>query len=186
MLNKKDYSRKCPKIKILIHWYDLPDNKVIKLDKRLQKRILGKICANLKYGQKKILAQKLNLSRSYIKYLLDLKSNFSVGSLKRISKEAKISFNYIEKHIIGFGRKRIIKNPNFPFNMNSDNGIALRSIINSEGHISEQIGRSVMIRVPEIDMLKKAIRISKNLFGEFNVEIKKTKDKNTHEIYLQN
>lgn len=181
---KAKYIKKCPKIKTLIHWYDLPKNKIVKLDKKFQKAMLMKIYLNLKYGQKKRLAQRLNLGRSYIKDLFNLKSNFSIGSLKRVCREAKVSLNDLEKHIVEFGRRRVIKNPKFPFNMSSKEGITLRSIINSEGHISKQIGRSVMIRVPEIDMLNEAIKISKKLFGKFDIEIKKTEGKNTNEIYL--
>ena len=105
-------------------------------------------------------------------------------ALKKIAKMANVSYNTIGKNIISFGRRREIHKPSFPFKMTSLEGASFRLIINSEGHISEQIGRSVMIRVPEIQMLKKSISFSKKLFGQFPIEIKKTKGKNTHEIYL--
>lgn len=182
-ISKKAYIKKSPKIKTIIHWYDLPNNKVLILNQEFQKELM-KEYASLKYGFKKKITKRLGVSVVQLKLWVDCKSNFSVGSLKKIGKFFKTPFNDIEKNIIGFGRKRIIKNPKFPFDMSSSEGIALRSIINSEGHISKQIGRSVMIRVPEIEMLQLAIKVSKKLFGEFEIEIKKTKDKNTHEIFL--
>src|SRR3989344_8760935 len=182
--NKTEYIKECPKIKTVIHWYDLPENKVIKLNPQFQQKLLHKRYSNLTYGFKKKLAEKLSLTRYHLSLLSQLKSNFSVGSLKRIAKACHIPLRQIERKIIGFGRRRMIINPKFPFHMGSKEGVALRSIINSEGHISKQIGRSVMIRVPEIEMLKKTIKYSKMLLGSFRVSIKKTKDKATHEIFL--
>jgi len=178
------YIEESPNIKTIIQWYDLPENKVIKLNPKFQKKIINNIYGKLKYGEKKKLAKKLGIGRSHLRLLSNLKSNFSIGSLKKVLTKNKIPLKGIEENIIGFGRKRMINNPKFPINMGSKEGVALRSIINSEGHISKQVGRSVMVRVPEIEMLKKTIKYSKMLLGSFRVSIKKTKDKATHEIFL--
>ena len=184
-INKRRYVQNSPRIKTIIHWCDLPDNKVIILKPEFQRRLLTFFHTSLEYGQKKKVARKLGLTTSQLRALSRLQSNFSVGSLKRIGTMARVPLRTIERNIVGFGRKRVINNPRFPFDMGSKDGVALRSIMNSEGHISEQVGRSVMIRVPEVDMLEKAINISKRLFGEFDIAIKKTKDNDvTYEIFL--
>ena len=185
MIDRNQYIKECPKIKTTIHWYDMPDIKVVKLSPNYQERIMKDLIGkNSKYGLKQRLSKRLGVPRNQLNYWLRLQSNFSVGSLKKICQQSGISINEMEKHIIGFGRKRMIMNPKFPFKMSSKEGIMLRSIINSEGHISESVGRSVMVRVPEIDMLETVVKISKKLFGDFDVGIKKTKDKNTHEVFI--
>ncbi len=182
-ITKKEYCKRCPSIKTEINWYDLPSNKLIQLDNGFQKKIMNN-WKKLPYGFKKKKAKIIGLTYAQINLLSKLKSNFTVGSLKRLTDTEKISYDTLNSYISGFGRRRVIYSPKFPFRMSSHEGIGFRSIINSEGHISKQIGRSVMVRVPERQMLKDVITFSKTIFGDFSVEIKKTKDKNTYEVFL--
>ena len=92
------------KIKKIIHWYDLPYNKVIILNSEFQKKIM-KEYHTFRYGLKKKISKKLQISGSHLNLLTKGKSNFSVSSLKKIGKLFNISFNEIEKNIITLGRK---------------------------------------------------------------------------------
>jgi len=179
---KDDYSTQSPKIKATLHWFDLPSRTVIELDKEFQVRILDGALKNLS-GKIK-LADFLGISRQQLRYYRIFKSNFTVRTLKRLARAAKISLYDVEKQITKVGRMNPICDPKLPFRLHSKEGVALRSIVNSEGHIPEQIGTSMHIRVPETDMLQMCIDYAKEIFGEFKVEIKKTKDKNTHEIFF--
>lgn len=182
-ISKEEYYKNCPIIQTEINWYDLPCNKLLQLNKNFQKNFMS-FWEKIPYGYKKQKAYSIGLSTAQINCLFRLASNFTVYSLKKIADLQGIQYNDITKHIKNFGRRRVIKHPTFPFAMSSHEGVALRSIISSEGHISNQIGRSVMVRVPEIPMLRKVIKSSQNLFGNFSAEIKKTDKKKTHEIYL--
>ena len=55
------YIEESPNIKTIIQWYDLPENKVIKLNPKFQKKIINNIYGKLKYGEKKKLAKKLGI-----------------------------------------------------------------------------------------------------------------------------
>jgi len=169
--------------KIILHWCDLPERTVIKIDPRFQEYLIKS--AFSKVELKKELSEILSLNRHQLRLYLTLKSNFSIKSLKKLVIFTKIPVIEVEKHITGIGRKRTkIKNPKLPFKLTTKEGISLRSIVNSEGHIPKVIGTSMHIRVPEMEILENAIKYAKTIFGNFEVEIKKTKNKNTHEIFF--
>ena len=106
-ISKREYIKKSPQIKTIIHWYDLPSNKVLILNQEFQSHLM-KEYDTLKYGFKKKTAKRLQVNVAQLKLWVDCKSNFSVGSLKKLGKFFQIPFSCIEKNIVGFGRKRII------------------------------------------------------------------------------
>lgn len=165
-----------------INWYDLPDRTVIKLDEKTQTKILDK--GSMLFSKKKDLAKALGITFSQLNLYFKKKSNPTVRTLKRLTKVLSIKRSHLNERIIEVGRMNPIKNPKLPFNLHSEGGVILRSIVNSEGHIPLVIGTSMHIRVPEEDILKTAIHCCKNIFGDFKVKIKPTKGKNTKEIFL--
>jgi hypothetical protein len=179
-----EYTKNAPNIKTTVHWYDLPERTIIKLDPEFQKDLMSKLFNRKPKMLKRDIANLVGVGRAHLHSYFTLKSNFTVKSLFKIAKLTNIHPNVVEKYILEIGRKKTIKNPKFPFRLDSPSGIALRSIVNSEGHIPEVIGTSMHIRVPEIEMLQKAISFAKDVFGEFDVEIKPTKGKNTNEIFF--
>jgi len=170
-------------MKKLIHWYDLSDHTVIKIEKDYQIRLLSLLKS--KFMKQKEIAEELGLNRHQINLYNSVASNFSVKTLRKICNLLQISSDEIEPHVTELGRKRTrIVKPNLPFNLASPQGAALISIVNSEGHIPKHIGATMHIRVCEIEMLERAVIFARHVFGEFAVEIRKTKGKNTHEIFF--
>ena len=169
--------------KSLINWYDLNDVVVIKLDKKFQKGLSQQLLQKARTIQS--LAADLNSNYHQISLYKTCESNFSVGSLKKICKYLNLSPNDLNAHILEIGRKkkRII-NPKLPFNLHTPSGAALRSIANSEGSLHPGKGTTMRIKVPEISMLEMSIGFANDIFGSSDIKILKTKDKNTHEIYL--
>ena len=170
-------------MKAIVHWYNLPEQTNIKLREEARSKIMNLL--EEQFGTQKEIANKLNLTTTHLRNYRKATSNFSVRSLKRIANLLKINYEDINSQIIELGRMRTkITNPSLPFNLASLEGAALISIVNSEGHIPLQIGTSMHIRVREKEMLERAISSAKKIFGEFPVEIKKTKSKNTSEIFF--
>jgi len=165
-----------------INWCDLPERTVIKLKDETQTKLLTMAISVFK--KKGVLAEALGITRHHLNFYFKRKSNFTVKTLKRLIKILSISKSCLNDGIIEIGRINPIKNPRLPFDLHSRNGIILRSIVNSEGHIPIQVGTSMHIRVPEEIILNTVIKCCKNIFGDFKVEIKQTKGKNTKEIFL--
>lgn len=171
------------KFSTLINWYDLNNNVVVRLNKDFNKHLLYLMLKNA--GNKKKLAKALELNRHQITLYYSYKSNFSIASFKKIMDYLRLDLNLANIYIEQLGRKnKCIIKPKLPFNLNSIGGVALRSIVNSEGYVSPYRGTTMHIRVPEINTLESAIKFSKQIFGEFGVGIQKTKGKNTHELFL--
>lgn len=166
-----------------INWYDLNDAVVVRIDKAYQEKLFTLLIKNGKSVS--VVANELDLNQSQVLRYPDGKSNFSVKALKKICNYLNLNKGKLTAHITSLGRKnRRINDPKLPFNMHSVEGAALRSIVNSEGSILPGRGTTLRIKVPEIPMLKSAITYSESIFGKFNIEIQKTKDKDTFEIYL--
>ncbi len=170
-------------MKSVVRWYDLPSHTVVKIDQEYQKRLYEIL--KTKFQKRKVVAEKLGMTTLQVMLYDRLASNFSVKSLRKVANLTDTDVDDVESHIIEIGRKRTrIFKPNLPFNVSSPEGVALISIVNSEGHIPKQKGTSMHIRVNEVDMLEKAISYAKCVFGDFAVEIKQTKGKNTSEIFF--
>lgn len=64
MKSRNQYIKECPKIKTTIHWYDMPDIKVVKLSPNYQERIMKELIGKYrKYGLKQRLSKKLGVDR---------------------------------------------------------------------------------------------------------------------------
>ncbi|MDO8646896.1 MAG: hypothetical protein Q7R70_00580 [Candidatus Diapherotrites archaeon] len=168
----------------IVHWYDLPNSTNIRLSKQFQNELISTILGKTPKPKIKNLANLLRISTSQLQLYKCLKSNFSVATLVKICAAFSIDLGMIEKNIIAIGKKNIILDPKLPFMLNSCNAVALRSIINSEGHIPIVKGSTIKIRVAETELLEKSIQYAKTVFGEFNTLIKKTKGKNSFEVYF--
>lgn len=167
---------------MLFHWMDLPKRTIIRLESTKTQEILNNLIN--KFGDIKSVAKALELSRQQIRFYKIGKSAFTVFTLSKICKVLSIKPITIEKHILALGRKLPITNPRLPFDLLTEDGVSLISIFNSEGHIPKVVGTSAHIRVPEHEMLKSAIKYARNVFGYFEISIKRTKGKTTFEIFF--
>lgn len=95
-----EYANRAPDVKTIIHWYDLPERIIIKLEPEFQKHLLERAKNNTPKGLKKEIAEIIGVCRHQIKLYFQFKSNFSVRSLKRIMQLAKVSPKEIEKNIL--------------------------------------------------------------------------------------
>ncbi len=167
---------------MLFHWIDLPKRTIIKLESTKTQEILNRLLN--KFGDIKCAAKALRLSRQQIRLYRTGKSAFTVATLSKICKILSIEPVEIETYVLSLGRKLPITNPKLPFNLLTEDGVSLISIFNSEGHIPKVVGTSAHIRVPEYEILKGAIEYARNVFGYFEIPIKRTKGKPTFEIFF--
>ena len=171
------------KISTLINWNDLNNTVIVKVDRKFQQKLLLLLIKKAK--SKTYLSRILHLNRSQILRYEKGISNFSVGSLKDIVNYLKLDPNKLTLHVVEVGRKyKKIISPKLPFDLHSFEGVALRSIVNSEGHMPPLEGLTFVSKVPERKMLEDVIKFSKSVFGETDIRIQKTKDKNTFEVYI--
>ena len=168
----------------IVHWQELPPSTNIHLSKQFQKELMSAILEKTPKPKIKNLTAPLQISRRQVKLYKNLRSNFSVAALMKICESYSIDFGVIEKDIIAIGKKNLLLDPKLPFALNSISAVALRSIINSEGHMPKVRGSTIRIKVAEVELLEKAILYAKAVFGEFNAPIRKTKGKQCFEVYF--
>jgi hypothetical protein len=139
-------------VKTTIHWYDLPNGTRLKLGLDFHQKIATYIQEERKTKSVEKLIKKLESSRQSIYNHINYRAEFTVGSLKNLLKFIKMSFAVAENFIVALGIRKSISNPRFPFKLHTEAGVRLRSVLLSEVHLPTVVGRSIELKVPELEI----------------------------------
>lgn len=163
----KNYIDKVPKIKTVIHWWDLYESHYIKLEPILQKQIFQE--AIKKAGGHFIwLGKELNISRRTIAECWKLKRDPQISTLIKIANFINFPLGEIEKDIVQFSRSKF--KPNFPFRLHNPQGAEIRAAFLCDGHLPKSSIKPPGYFALEFMLHKRLIDLCKNIFGDFDVK----------------
>jgi len=139
-------------VKTTIHWHDLPNGTRIKLGLNFHQKIATYIQEERKTKSVEKLVKKLQSSRQSIYNHINYQAEFTVSSLKNLLKFIKMPFTTAENFIIALGIRKSVNNPRIPFKLHTEAGVRLRSVLLSEVYLPTVVGRSIELKVPELEM----------------------------------
>ena len=167
----KNYTKKAPKVKTVIHWWDLYKGHYVKLNPDLQKQIFQEAIEKAG-GRFTWLGEKLKISRRTIAECWRLKRNPQISTLIKVANFIKFSLGEIEKHIIQFPKSSLNFRPKLPFKLHSPEGAEIRAAFLSDGHVEDNPIKCPRYFAVEPELHNRLIGFSKRVFGNFNAQTK--------------
>lgn len=172
-----NYIRYCPAIKTLIHWYNLPTFRKIKIEFESQKEIFSQL---LNKFSREYLEKFIKKSLSQLKDYTKRSRNITIRTLKNALKILGLLLDSISPRIIEISG---IKNPKLPFNLSTPEGAEVRMAFLSDGHNPLNPKKNLKYQAGEIESHKRIIKLCKDLFGEFSLRTEK-EGKNKYQSYF--
>jgi len=153
----EDYVSHSPDVKVTIHLCNLPGGTRLKLNQAFHQKISLRIQEKRRAKSVEKLIGELMICRQSIYDHINCQTEFTVNSLRSLLKFMKMPFIVTEKFIMALGVRKLVHNPRFPFELHTEAGVRLRSVLLSEAYLPAVPGKSVELKVPELeihDMMK--------------------------------
>jgi transcriptional regulator with XRE-family HTH domain len=163
----KDYINKAPKVKTVIHWWDLYPIRSVKIKPELQVEIV-KLAIKKAASQEKV-AKVINVKQATISKWLLLQRDIFISNLVKLCNFVGYPFDKVERNVIKISG---LKYPNLPFNLTSPEAIKIRAAFLSDGHIPRKITGVPHYKSDAIEAHRNLILWCKKVFGNFGVKIK--------------
>lgn len=127
------------------------------MDQDFHRKITSFIQEKRKVKSIEKLMEELICRQSIYNHMND-QAEFTVSSIRDLIKSIKVPFITVENLVTEIGIRKTARNPKIPFKLHTEAGARLRAVLLSEVYLPTVIGRSIELKVPELEihgMMKK-------------------------------